>query len=55
LRSGADKDMLHMSTETGQGVNEVLDKLVCLLDAMPPYVAPEPDPEEEYMVPSRRT
>jgi nucleolar GTP-binding protein len=55
LRFGADKDMLHMSTETGQGVNEVLDKLVCLLDAMPPYVAPEPDPEEEYMVPSRRT
>jgi len=55
LRFGADKDMLHMSTETGEGVNEVLDKLVCLLDAMPPYVAPEPDPEEEYMVPSRRT
>jgi nucleolar GTP-binding protein len=55
LRFGADKDMLHMSTETGQGVNEVQDKLVSLLDAMPPYVAPEPDPEEEYMVPSRRT
>ena len=55
LRFGADKDMLHMSTETGEGVNEVLDKLVCLLDAMPPYVPPEPDPEEEYMVPSRRT
>jgi nucleolar GTP-binding protein len=55
LRFGEDKDMLNMSTETGEGVNEVLDKLVCLLDAMPPYVAPEPDPEEEYMVPSRRT
>ncbi len=55
LRFGADNDMLHMSTETGEGVNEVLDKLVCLLDAMPPYVPPEPDPEEECMVPSRRT
>jgi nucleolar GTP-binding protein len=55
LRFGDDKNMLHMSTETGQGVNEVLEKLVCLLDAMPPYVAEVPDPEEEYMVPSRRT
>ena len=55
LRFGEDKNIPEMSTETGQGVNEVLEKLVCLLDAMPPYVAPEPDPEEEYMVPSRRT
>jgi len=46
---------MKMSTETGQGVNEVLDRLVSLLDAMPRYVAPGPDPEEEYMVPSRRT
>jgi nucleolar GTP-binding protein len=55
LRFGEDKDMLNMSTETGQGVNEVLDKLVCLLDAMPRYVAPDPDQNEEPMVPSRRT
>jgi len=55
LRWGDDQDMLQMSTEAGQGVNEVLDKLVCLLDAMPPYVPEVPDPEEEYMVPSRRT
>ncbi|MHB8117317.1 MAG: NOG1 family protein [Methanothrix sp.] len=38
LRFGEDKNMLHMSTETGQGVNDVLEKLVGLLDAMPPYV-----------------
>jgi len=50
-----DNDMMKMSTETGQGVSEVLDKLVSLLDAMPRYVAPGPDLEEEYMVPSRRT
>ena len=49
LRFGEDKNMLHMSTETGQGVNEVLEKLVCLLDAMPPYVAEVPDPDEEYI------
>ena len=55
LRFGEDKDMLNMSTETGEGVNEVLDKLVCLLDAMPRYVAPDPDQNEEPMVPSRRT
>jgi len=55
LSLGEDNDMMKMSTETGQGVNDVLDKLVSLLDAMPPYVAPGPDPEEEYMVPSRRT
>jgi len=55
LRWGDDQDMLQMSTETGQGVNEVLDKLVCLLDAMPPYVPEVPDPDEECMVPSRRT
>jgi nucleolar GTP-binding protein len=57
LRFGEDKNMLHMSTETGQGVDEVLDKLVCLLDAMPRYVAEDTDPNEEYMamVPSRRT
>ena len=47
--------MLNMSTETGEGVNEVLDKLVCLLDAMPRDVAPDPDQNEEPMVPSRRT
>ena len=35
LRFGEDKNMLHMSTETGQGVNEVLEKLVGLLEAMP--------------------
>jgi hypothetical protein len=44
-----------MSTETGQGVNEVLDKLVSLLDGMPRYVAPEPDQNEEPIVASRRT
>jgi len=55
LSLGEDNDMMKMSTETGQGVNEVLDRLVSLLDAMPRYVAPGPDPEEEYMVPSRRT
>ncbi len=55
LRFGEDKNMLHMSTETGQGVNEVLEKLVCLLDAMPPYVPEVLDQDEEYMVPSRRT
>jgi len=50
-----DKDIMQMSTETGQGVSEVLDKLVGMLDAMPRYVAPDPDPNEEPMVPSRRT
>jgi nucleolar GTP-binding protein len=55
LSSGEDNDMMKMSTETGQGVSEVLDKLVSLLDAMPPYVAPQPDQYEEPIVPSRRT
>lgn len=55
LRFGEDKNMLHMSTETGQGVNEVQEKLVSLLDAMPPYVAEDPDQNEEPIVPSRRT
>jgi nucleolar GTP-binding protein len=55
LKFGEDQDMLNMSTETGQGVNEVLEKLVSLLDAMPRYVAPDPDQNEEPMVPSRRT
>jgi nucleolar GTP-binding protein len=50
-----DNDMMKMSTETGQGVSEVLDKLVSLLDAMPRYVAPKPDQNEEPIVPSRRT
>ena len=55
LRFGEDKNMLHMSTETGQGVNEVLEALVCLLDAMPPYVADDLDQNDECMIPSRRT
>ncbi len=55
LRFADDKDIMQMSTETGQGVSEVLDKLVSMLDAMPRYVAPDPDPNEEPMVPSRRT
>ena len=38
LRFGEDKNMLHMSTETGQGVNEVLETLVGLLESMPPAV-----------------
>jgi nucleolar GTP-binding protein len=55
LSLGEDNDMMKMSTETGQGVNEVLDKLVSLLDAMPRYVAAKPDQNEEPIVPSRRT
>ncbi len=55
LSFGDDKDIMQMSTETGQGVNEVLDRLVGMLDAMPPYVAPEADQNEVPMVPSRRT
>ncbi|MDD4650951.1 MAG: NOG1 family protein [Methanothrix sp.] len=55
LRWSGESDMLQMSTETGQGVGEVLDKLVSLLDGMPRYVAPEPDQNEEPIVPSRRT
>ena len=52
LRFGEDKDMLNMSTETGEGVNEVLDKLVCLLDAMPRYVAPDPDQKKNLWFPA---
>ena len=33
---GADKDVLQMSTETGQGVNDVLDRLVSLLESVDP-------------------
>jgi len=57
LRFGEDNNLPEMSTETGQGVNDVLEKLISLLDAMPPYVAEDVDQndEYEYMVPSRRT
>ncbi len=55
LNWGEDKEVMQMSTETGQGVNEVLDHLVCLLNGMPRYVALEPDQNEEPIVPSRRT
>jgi nucleolar GTP-binding protein len=55
LSLAEDNDMMKMSTETGEGVNVVLDKLVGLLDAMPRYVPEVADPEEEYMVPSRKT
>lgn len=55
LRFGEDKNMQHMSTKTGQGVNDVLDKLVCLLDAMPPYVAADLDQNDECLPPSLRT
>lgn len=54
LNWGEDKEVMQMSTETGQGVNEVLDHLVCLLNGMPRYVALEPDQNEEPIVPSRR-
>lgn len=33
---GEDKDVLQMSTETGQGVNDVLDRLVSLLESVDP-------------------
>ncbi len=55
LRLKDNQEMLQMSTETGQGVNEVQEKLISLLDAMPPYVAQETDQDDEYIVPSRRT
>jgi hypothetical protein len=31
LRFGEDRDVLEMSTETGQGVENVLERLVCML------------------------
>ena len=33
---GEDRDVLQMSTETGQGVNDVLDRLVSLLESVDP-------------------